>query len=263
MEFENLLFIKVLMLSTPTLAENMSNYRLILTERLRTNSSVFNKKDWQNKPDCDIRSLTMDQFAKKFKQFHWNLELTVENCPIIPVAHGTSLKKASKIAATGFASLSTLDQGFYGKGMYFTSSVIYTLPYITALSDPCILICFLLPGNPYPVIEHPQDAEGSLLGSHIISGYQSHYIVTTRDGFPFKEENFGDQRMFDEYVIDQESQVVPIFLIEVNSSNFSLIGNQYARDIIQLPSEEVTDTQNNVNPPDENLIRVVSIEEIV
>jgi len=257
MEFENLLLSKVLMLSTPTLAENMSNSYLIMTERMRTNAAVFGKKDWKTRADNNIRSLTMDQFVLKYKQFHWNQDLTIENCPVVPVAHGTSVRKALKIAATGFASLSTLDLGFYGKGMYFSSSAIYTLPYMSALPDPCILICFLLPGNPYPVIEHPQTEIGSLLGSHIISGYQSHYVVTTREGFPFTEENYGNQRMFDEYVIDQESQVVPIFLVEVNPSNLSLIGTEYARDIIQPPSEVNEHNSENIRST------VISIEEIV
>jgi len=77
-------------------------------------------------------------------------------CPILAVAHGTDYDKALKIMVSGFASLSTLDTGYYGKGMYFTSYAIYTIPYFIPAPDPCILICFILPGNPYPVVEQPR-----------------------------------------------------------------------------------------------------------
>jgi hypothetical protein len=34
-----------------------------------------------------------------------------------------------KICGTGFANLSSLDDGFYGKGIYFTTYALYALPY--------------------------------------------------------------------------------------------------------------------------------------
>lgn len=35
--------------------------------------------------------------------------------PIVPAVHGTDYLVAEKIAETGFANLSSLDAGFYGK----------------------------------------------------------------------------------------------------------------------------------------------------
>lgn len=49
--------------------------------------------------------------------------------PLIFCAHGTEFALGMSIAANGFASLSTLDSGFYGKGMYFTTHAKYTIPY--------------------------------------------------------------------------------------------------------------------------------------
>jgi len=157
------------------------------------------------------------------------VNLTIEDCPVFVVAHATNLRKAKKIIVTGFASLSTLDAGWYGKGMYFSSSPIYTLPYCMGERDPCIILCFLLPGNTFPVIEH-HNSDDSYMGVPITNGYQSHYIVTTRNGFPAREEDI-EYRKFDEIVIDQESQVVPIFLLEIESSNFPELSQIYQREV--------------------------------
>jgi hypothetical protein len=55
------------------------------------------------------------------------------------------------------------DAGFYGKGIYFTSFVMYSTPYWANHRDPAILISFILTGNTFPVTEHHK-LKGSLLG---------------------------------------------------------------------------------------------------
>jgi len=59
--------------------------------------------------------------------YTWNSHKT--EVPIIPAAHGTDLVVAKQICSSGFAALSSLDAGFYGKGIYFSSSCMYTTPY--------------------------------------------------------------------------------------------------------------------------------------
>jgi hypothetical protein len=49
--------------------------------------------------------------------------------------------------------LSIIDAGFYGKGIYFSTTAIYTLPYFGTRKNPALIISWLLPGNVYPVIE--------------------------------------------------------------------------------------------------------------
>jgi hypothetical protein len=46
----------------------------------------------------------------------------------------------------GFASLSIIDAGFYGAGMYFTTFAKYTLPYFVSTANPAIIISYLIPG---------------------------------------------------------------------------------------------------------------------
>jgi len=169
----------------------------------------------------------MDKFVQKSKLWTWN---TNENCPILPVVHGTSEGIAMKIAAGGFAALSTLDSGFYGKGMYFSTSAIYTAPYFSKYKDPAILICLTIPGNPYPVVED-YATEKSLTGKALIPGYQSHYVLVNSSGsIPSKNEK--DRKLYDELVLEQEAQVVPIFLVTLLVTyDLEKIMNSFERDL--------------------------------
>lgn len=78
-----------------------------------------------------------------------------------------------------------------------------------------IIISWVIPGNPYPVIEHPQK-ENNLVGyavspSHLLtgerhpiqSGYNSHIVITTKEGIPASDPN-PRVPVFDELVIPQE-----------------------------------------------------------
>lgn len=80
--------------------------------------------------------------------------------PILAVIHGTSLDRAWKICQSGFATLSMIDKGFYGAGIYFTTYANYSLPYMKQMFisllfsylnhlEPAIIISFLLPGVMY------------------------------------------------------------------------------------------------------------------
>ena len=61
-------------------------------------------------------------------------------------------------------------------------------------------------GNAYPVIEHPRK-QGSLAGTIIKPGYQSHYVCTNNKGMPYPSINETYQGVYDELVINQEAQV--------------------------------------------------------
>jgi len=60
--------------------------------------------------------------------------------------HGTAAGVAAKILNTGFSNLSLLDAGYYGRGIYFTRSAMYALPYYGTKKDPAIVICLTAPG---------------------------------------------------------------------------------------------------------------------
>jgi hypothetical protein len=56
------------------------------------------------------------------------------------------------------ATLSTLDAGYFGRGVYFSSNILYTLPYAFSKRNPALIISYLNPGNVFPVTE---DHKGS------------------------------------------------------------------------------------------------------
>lgn len=65
---------------------------------------------------------------------------------------------------------------------------------------------FPFSGNAYPVIEHPR-AEGSIAGTIIKPGYQSHFVCTNNKGMPYPDIRADYLHVYDEIVINQEAQV--------------------------------------------------------
>ena len=82
-----------------------------------------------------------------------------------------------------------LDDGYYGKGFYFTSSYDYAkLQSVRSQYGKVFLICAIIVGYSYPITEAP-DTFGltSFVGKNAILGYQSHYVVgkLIKLSFPF------------------------------------------------------------------------------
>jgi len=136
-------------------------------------------------------------------------------------AHGTGVNIARKISETGFVSLASLDDGYFGQGIYFSSSIPYSLPYAQSKEDPAIILSYVIPGNIYPVLEDHK-GKNSLMGLAIKAreGYNSHYVITKQDGNVFQE--IGERPVYDELVIDQESQVTPAFVLQLSTDSQKL-----------------------------------------
>jgi len=157
-----------------------------------------------------LRAKVHEEYIKRVNSYSWNEDLKV---PVLPVVHGTGLAVAKAISKTGFAALSSLDSGYFGKGIYFTSSAKYALPYSTLQSDPAFIISYVVPGNIYPTCEQHKGPE-SLAGKPLRTpGYNSHYVLTKKDGFAVT--NPADNQFYDEVVVPEECQVAPAFIIEL------------------------------------------------
>jgi len=92
---------------------------------------------------------------------------------------------------------------------------MYTVPYFATKKHPAILVCLTVLGNVYPVVEHPKESN-SLVGKHLVHGYQTHYVVTSQDGYPLSQKDYQQNvKKYDEIVLGQEAQVVPIFLLKI------------------------------------------------
>jgi len=215
LDFEGIRYSKAYAVCAIELAISFNTKRNFIKSRKRSNPEKFNK-NWEKITDHEKRRKVIQHFKQTVATWIWN-ENTKEE-PILAVVYGTDMENGRKIASGGFAARLTIEQGFYGKGMYFCSSANYALPY--ALNDgnneePAILICFVLPGNPYPVIENPE-SKNSLIGKTLEQGFQSHYVVTNIEGKPFTDYKKKNVQSYNEIVISHESQVVPLFLLEID-----------------------------------------------
>jgi len=138
----------------PVLVDNfIGNYRIATTRM--TDVKVFRKETWRMSVQESVKKAewVQRQFQKLESSFPWNKE---GSAAIVPMLHGTDAMIAEKICETGFAALSSLDAGFFGKGIYFTSFSMYTLPYISSRKIPAIILSWVLPGHVYPVTEDHQ-----------------------------------------------------------------------------------------------------------
>jgi len=60
------------------------------------------------------------------------------------------------------------------------------------------------------------------------SGCQSHYVITSIDGYPVKKPC---AVCYDELVITQEAQVLPAFILLVDNSDLSGLLKKFQRDV--------------------------------
>jgi len=215
------------------LVNSFVNYRVILSSRHHDEPTIFAKTDWNQAPYPEIRQRTIDMYNNYVHNFNWNnnMNSSLSLLPVIAAVHGTGHDVAHKICRHGFAALSSLDQGYFGQGIYFTCSVPYIFPYIATLQKPTMLVVLLFPGNVYPVIERPSDPN-SLFGKPMKAGYQAHYAITTKKGLPVGNvpEN-NNEELYDELVIIQESQILPIYLVDLNNSNFIELAKEWQREL--------------------------------
>jgi len=216
--------LKIYGVYSPRLVNMFLGFKSILEDRFENMEKLFVKKTWCEKDGSGMRQYTLEKFSMFSSRFSWNKTSSVN---IIPLLHGTDFEIAKSICSRGFAALSTLDAGWYGQGIYFSSSARYIVPYYATKKTPCIIISYVIPGNPFPVIEDYRK-DGSLLGKAITPGYQSHYVITTIHGVPVEKPSGNS---FDELVISQEAQVVPAFLVIVDKTKIQELLLQFSRDI--------------------------------
>jgi len=211
----------------PSLVTAMALTREKFENRVLHDAALFYAEKWKQEQTTRIvmkrKQWVKDTFIKRVAEFPWNHELAV---PIIPTIHGTAAAVAWKICHGGFATLSSLDVGFFGAGIYFTTSAKYAIPYFATKAQPAIIISYLVPGNPYPVIENPNEP-GNLAGEVIKVGYQSHYVLTTNRGMPFEKIEY--KNIFDEIVVDQESQVAPAYVLLLDNKGFPALIRDFER----------------------------------
>jgi len=189
----------------------------------------FYNDSWKRTPNSEQRYHVIAGFTNKVKLWPWNESISdIKEVPILAMAHGTDLEIAWKITRGGFVALQKLDSGYYGRGIYLTSSEWYTVQYFVSTPNPCILICLVLPCNPFPVIESPKGRK-NFVGKDILEGYQSHYVLTGINGLPITPDY--TDTVYDELVVQGEEQVLPMFVLKVDKSNLTEMIAKMQREI--------------------------------
>lgn len=227
---------KIIACYNPSLASSFINQWNIMTTRKKFSPEQFFNQTYLENPQ---KVWVAEQFKKRANLCSYNLDLAV---PIIPSVHGTDFFIAEKIAQTGFANISILDEGYFGKGIYFSTYMLYTLPYCAVKASPAIIISYLNMGNVYPVTEHHR-APDSLSGKAITTGYNSHYIRTTNEGICYqpteqqleslKANGLEPKYLCDEIVLPQESQILPAFILSLEKKTVLLEAKNWARETYQ------------------------------
>lgn len=134
--------------------------------------------------------------------------------------------------------------------MYFSSCATYTVPYFATKETPCIIFCYAIPGNVYPVTEDHTGKDALLgmstlsklltffLGKPVKKGYNSHFVITNIDGLVYKPGSISPasprfketkeqkdrekekNKAYNEFVLFHEAQVYIFY----QSSSYSGLG---------------------------------------
>ena len=214
----------------PGLTEIFINNWRITIDRYKNNYDLFFTRTYMK--DKDKMNVMKHYEENVLTLLDCNKSLEV---PLIPTVHGTSLEVASNIVLNGMATLSNLDAGFFGSGIYTSTSVCYCLPYAIGKRNPAIIISYINMGNVYPITEsHLGDK--SFLGSALKSGFNSHFILTTKDGNVYD----GTGEICNEIVVNQSSQILPAYIVQLEPELALLEFDKWKRVIPQNSTQNDT-----------------------
>ncbi|CAF0856478.1 unnamed protein product [Adineta steineri] len=144
---------------------------------------------------------------------------------IVRVWHGCNKQLLPQLLGEGFASLGQVDDGWFGKGMYFSSSAEYASRYCPQNEDACLLMCYVLVLNPFPVIydDAPEDVKPHKFrfygrGNH--RAYQCHYIPVSgeKSTMDFRPPLEGvDHADYDELVVFESANILPQIVVHLKT----------------------------------------------
>eukprot|EP01114_Cavostelium_apophysatum_P017922 TRINITY_DN5425_c0_g1_i1.p1 TRINITY_DN5425_c0_g1~~TRINITY_DN5425_c0_g1_i1.p1 ORF type:complete len:716 (+),score=78.59 TRINITY_DN5425_c0_g1_i1:28-2175(+) len=231
-------------INNPRLSQNFENSTEKINSRIARNPEIFNQQNWKKLPDATTREKMMSYFSQIAAAHPHNAGRGVK---VVPVVHATtSDKTAWAICQTGFASLGSTDDGYFGKGLYFSTFSEYSSRYYGDLHNGefLLLICWVAVGNPYPCTENPFGTN-SMMGKACTKGHDSHFsVVKPVKNVPecaqyVPSTQFNEERLYNELVLFEESHVMPSYVAYVTLPPLSS----------PLPSAPSLPTPTAIQPP--------------
>ena len=158
--------------------------------------------------------------------------------------HGTSATNIHGIFENNFqydCGVKRTDDGWYGQGIYFSSSAKKALNYAKSNSKISYLICSLVRLGKTLTVRDMR-----FKGKPMHPDYDSHYVPIRIDGDPAVE---GEQPAYEEFVIKHSEQIMPLYVVgllkvsrfvlwrdakianEANASIFEAMTQKYAFNI--------------------------------
>ncbi len=216
------------------LVHNPESYRMFLqqinrTERKQTQVAFQPHLNTESNPA--ERKKILEHLQTLIHQVKHN-----RTAPVVRVWHGCKRAIVSSLISDGFAALGKLDNGWFGKAMYFTSSAEYAAKYTNPTG--CLIMCYVILLNPFPVItdDAPPGVPSKTFrfyGTGNYSNYQCHYIpvapVTEDTSSNFRPPPNGVQdARYDEFAIFQQADILPQVIVHLKPgiSSFSQTTNE-------------------------------------
>jgi len=225
------------------LTETFGRANKLLKYRHQDLPSLFKKQEWkEDNINKDYRDAVYQKYEALAPQNGSTDadDASAVDLPVILMVHGTSEEAAYSIVAAGFGTVSSLDAGYYGQGIYFTRSIKYACSHdASGKGEKTLILSFVTPGNTYPV--HSNDV---LRGNPIKPGYQSHYALVDHSGKPLKEGKL-KTAVYDELVVAQDNQAIARYIIKVVSKR---------KDIEPKKSDTAMKKNININKPNEQVV---------
>ena len=127
-----------------------------------------------------------------------------------------SVDIAKKICAQGFAPLCIRDPGVFGHGNYFSMDMHYSASTYGDVEAGCatVIVCDVVLGNVYPVIEDPDEACSSLKGKPGVGNYDSYFVSVHQGPRPCRP-NSTEQTVYSELVVFEAIQVLPRCILQI------------------------------------------------
>ena len=202
------------------------NYRVQQTAaRLTANGG--NNPSVQQWPDDAVKTAMLRHLESQFAV------TKRDGVRVLPLWHGCSAAVADEIMSKGPAYLATLDAGYFGAGIYFSPQPEYAAAYpaevldgnTTGVCEAALLLCAVSVGSVYPVTwkddynSKTTDTEkdkSKYFGKPLHSGCDAHHALVDRTvGFQAAKVDTPLQHHFEEVVVSQDAQVLPVAKVVV------------------------------------------------